>query len=119
MLSVTRTPTRLGNSFVVVQYDKTDGTFFFYSGGGADGSIMTFADVETKYPANVGLDEIVNIEAPFAKFHNMTPGDFIHFAGAVAVTNCPGAPSLSFSLGRPIGKSSSCFDYRHCLIKTL
>lgn len=79
----------------------------FYSGGGADGSIMTFADVETKYPANVGLDEIVNIEAPFAKFHNMTPGDFIHFAGAVAVTNCPGAPSLSFSLGRPIGKSQA------------
>lgn len=71
------------------------------SGNGADGSIMTFDTIETNFHPNIGLDEIVNIEKPFAKFHNMTPGDFIHFAGAIAVTNCPGAPTLSFLLGRP------------------
>lgn len=26
----------------------------------------------------------------------------IHFAGAVAVSNCPGAPRIPFSLGRPL-----------------
>lgn len=32
------------------------------SGGGADGSIMTFSDIETQYPANGGLDDIVMMQ---------------------------------------------------------
>lgn len=78
------------------------------SGNGADGSIMTFANIETTYHPNIGLDEIVAIEQPFQQKHNMTPGDFIHFAGALAVTNCPGAPTISFSIGRPVGESDVC-----------
>ncbi len=33
------------------------------SGGGADGSIMIFSDIETKYQANGGLDDIVMMQA--------------------------------------------------------
>ena len=64
---------------------------------------MAFANIETAYHANIGLDEIVAIEEPFAKKHNMTPGDFIHFAGAIGVSNCPGAPRLPVFIGRPNG----------------
>lgn len=32
---------------------------------------------------------------------NVTAGDLIQFAGAVAVSNCPGAPKLEFFAGRP------------------
>jgi hypothetical protein len=32
------------------------------SGGGADGSIMTFSDIETRYSANGGLDDIVKMQ---------------------------------------------------------
>ena len=35
---------------------------FRTSGGGADGSIMTFSDIETQYPANGGLDDIVKMQ---------------------------------------------------------
>ena len=31
----------------------------------------------------------------------MTPGDFIQFAGAVGLSNCPGAPRLEYLMGRP------------------
>ncbi|KAI0705199.1 melanin-decolorizing enzyme [Cytidiella melzeri] len=71
------------------------------SGGGADGSIMTFASIETNFHANNGVDEIINEQLPFVTKHNMTTGDFIQFAGAVGVSNCPGAPQLDFFLGRP------------------
>ncbi|KAH8107936.1 manganese peroxidase 1 precursor [Cristinia sonorae] len=70
--------------------------------GGADGSIITFADVETVFPANDGIDEIVEIQKSFLARHNITPGDFIQFAGAVGLSNCPGAPQLPFFLGRPL-----------------
>ena len=75
----------------------------YHSGGGADGSIMVFADTETKYHANVGLDEVVAIMKPFQKHSNLTAADFIQFAGAVGITNCPGAPRLEFLLGRKDG----------------
>ena len=72
-----------------------------YSGGGADGSIMVFEDIETNFHANNGVDEIVDEQKPFVAKHNITPGDFIQFAGAVGVSNCPGAPQLGFLMGRP------------------
>ncbi|KAJ8473553.1 hypothetical protein ONZ45_g16254 [Pleurotus djamor] len=70
-------------------------------GGGADGSIIKFADIETKYHANGGIDEIVNAQIPFIAKHNISAGDFIQLAGAVGVSNCPGSPKMSFFLGRP------------------
>ncbi|KAK0488428.1 manganese peroxidase 1 precursor [Armillaria novae-zelandiae] len=70
-------------------------------GGGADGSIVTFSDIETAFHANNGIDGIVEVQRPFITAHNMTAGDFIQLAGAVGVSNCPGAPQLDFLLGRP------------------
>ncbi|KAJ8518043.1 hypothetical protein ONZ45_g4823 [Pleurotus djamor] len=71
-------------------------------GGGADGSIVTFDNIETAFHANAGIDEIVEAQKPFiAKHSTISPGDFIQFAGAVGVSNCPGAPRIKFFLGRP------------------
>ncbi|KAI0081249.1 melanin-decolorizing enzyme [Panus rudis PR-1116 ss-1] len=72
-----------------------------YAGGGADGSIIIFDDIETKFHANNGVDEIIGEQKPIIARHNITVGDFIQFAGAVGVSNCPGAPRLDFFLGRP------------------
>ncbi|KAI0298624.1 manganese peroxidase 3 [Russula brevipes] len=60
-------------------------------GGGADGSIIKYADIETKYPANGGT--MIS--------HNISEGDFIQFAAAVGLTNCPGAPRIGYQYGRP------------------
>ncbi|KAJ6528227.1 heme peroxidase [Mycena vulgaris] len=70
------------------------------SGGGADGSIMSHSDVETLFPANNGIDDIVDVQRPFAIAHKVSFGDFIQFAGAVGVSNCAGAPRLEFMAGR-------------------
>ncbi|KAK0473003.1 manganese peroxidase 1 [Armillaria novae-zelandiae] len=70
-------------------------------GGGADGSIITFSEIETAFHANDGIDEIVETQKPFIARHNITAGDFIQLAGAVGLTNCPGAPRLTFLFGRP------------------
>ncbi|KAF8483005.1 manganese peroxidase 1 [Russula ochroleuca] len=72
-------------------------------GGGADGSIMIFEDIEMQYPANGGVDDIVRAQAQFlSQFGGViSPGDFIQLAGAVGISNCPGAPRLQFLLGRP------------------
>ncbi|KAJ7236595.1 manganese peroxidase 3 [Mycena haematopus] len=77
------------------------------TGGGADGSIITFDDPETTFPANNGIDDIIDAQVPLIARHNITPGDFIQFAGAVGVSNCPGAPRLEFLLGRPVAKAPS------------
>lgn len=47
------------------------------SGGGADGSILIFRDIETLYPANGGIDDIVEAEAQFiSQFGGIiSPGD--------------------------------------------
>ncbi|KAH9993976.1 manganese peroxidase precursor [Russula vinacea] len=70
---------------------------------GADGSIIIFEDIETQYPANGGVDDIVKAQAQFlSQFGGViSPGDFIQLAGAVGISNCPGAPRLQFLLGRP------------------
>ncbi|KAF7792283.1 hypothetical protein EIP86_003319 [Pleurotus ostreatoroseus] len=78
-----------------------------FGGGGADGSIIAFSDTELSYPENIGIDEIVNKQKPFVTAHNMTPGDFIQFAGAVGVSNCPGAPRLQYLHGRPAPTAAS------------
>ncbi|KAI9461299.1 manganese peroxidase 1 [Lactarius psammicola] len=74
-------------------------------GGGADGSISVFSNVELGFHANGGIDDIVAAQAPFVAKHNLSAGDFIQFAAAVGVANCPGAPRLKFLLGRPPPKA--------------
>ncbi|KAJ7486980.1 putative versatile peroxidase [Mycena latifolia] len=78
-------------------------------GGGADGSIFYFDPIETAFSANAGIDDIVDVQTPFINAHNatITAGDFIQFAGAVGVSNCPGAPRVPFLLGRPKAKAAS------------
>ncbi|KAG6898133.1 vacuolar protein sorting-associated protein 1 [Termitomyces sp. T32_za158] len=71
------------------------------SGGGADGSIIIFNDTEVNYHANKGINKIVNKQKPYIARHTLTPGDFVQFAGAVGLSNCPGSPQLKFFLGRP------------------
>ncbi|OBZ79394.1 Versatile peroxidase VPL2 [Grifola frondosa] len=71
-----------------------------FGGGGADGSIMAFAQIETAFHANIGVDEIVEEQRPFALKHQVSFGDFIQFAGAVGVSNCAGGPRLQFLAGR-------------------
>ena len=43
--------------------------------GAADGSIMAHSDVELAFPANDGLDDIVETSRPFAIKHNVSFGD--------------------------------------------
>ncbi|KAJ7100803.1 putative versatile peroxidase [Mycena belliarum] len=78
-------------------------------GGGADGSIFYFDKVETAFGANAGIDDIVDAQTPFINKYNttITAGDFIQFAGAVGVGNCPGAPRVPFFLNRPAAKAAS------------
>ncbi|KAJ6578484.1 manganese peroxidase isozyme precursor [Mycena capillaripes] len=71
-----------------------------FGGLGADGSIMAHSDIETVFPANNGIDDIVDAQRPFALAHKVSFGDFIQFAGAVGVSNCAGAPRLEFLAGR-------------------
>ncbi|KAG9219696.1 hypothetical protein CCMSSC00406_0005982 [Pleurotus cornucopiae] len=76
-------------------------------GGGADGSVLTFSDPEVNFPANLGIDEIVEAQKPFLARHNISAGDLVQFAGALGVSNCPGAPRIPFFLGRPPAKAAS------------
>ncbi|KAH9934475.1 heme peroxidase [Epithele typhae] len=77
------------------------------NGGGCDGSIMAFTEIETGFNASIGLDEIANEQRPFALKHNVSFGDFIQFAGAVGVSNCGGGPRLQFLAGRSNHSSAS------------
>lgn len=76
-----------------------NGTF---TGNGADGSIMIYNDTELTNPANNGVSDAIDNLKPLLGQFNVTPGDLIQFAGAVAVSNCPGAPRLEFLAGRPL-----------------
>lgn len=60
------------------------------SGGGADGSMLLFPTVEPGFHANAGIDDSVNNLIPFlAKYPDISAGDLVQFAGAVALSNCP------------------------------
>ncbi|KAF8583231.1 class II peroxidase [Ramaria rubella] len=72
------------------------------AGGGADGSMLVFPNVEPNFAANNGISDSVDALLPFLAAHpQVTAGDPIQFAGAVGISNCPGAPRLEFLLGRP------------------
>ncbi|KAH9841598.1 heme peroxidase [Rhodofomes roseus] len=72
-----------------------------FGGGGADGSIIKFADTELADIGNTGLEDIVLALKDFADNHNVSYGDIIQFSGAVGLANCPGSPRLTFYAGRP------------------
>jgi manganese peroxidase len=64
--------------------------------------MIIFPNVEPNFFANAGISDSVGALTPFVANHSgITPGDMIQFAGAVAVSNCPGAPRLEFMAGRP------------------
>lgn len=63
--------------------------------------MLIFPDVEPNFSANNGISDSVDALLPFLASHNVTAGDLIQFAGAVGITNCPGAPRLEFKAGRP------------------
>lgn len=46
-------------------------------GTGADGSIMIFADIETNYAANNGIDDSVNDLKPFLTKYDVSAGKLI------------------------------------------
>ncbi|KAF8527344.1 manganese peroxidase isozyme 3 [Gautieria morchelliformis] len=72
------------------------------AGGGADGSMLIFPNVEPNFFANLGISDGVGDLLPFLQNHStITAGDLIQFAAAVGITNCPGAPQLEFLAGRP------------------
>ncbi|KAK7449333.1 fungal class II heme-containing peroxidase [Stygiomarasmius scandens] len=72
-------------------------------GGGADGSIITFNATELTFPANDGIDDVLDTLGPFFLKHSnvLSPGDFVQFAGALSLAACPGAPRVKFVMGRP------------------
>ncbi|KAI0808927.1 manganese peroxidase isozyme precursor [Irpex lacteus] len=81
-----------------ISYSTTkNGTFM---GGGADGSIVEHAEIETAYAENVGLDDMAFEQQALAKKYSIPYGDILHFTGAVGLSNCPGAPRLRFFAGR-------------------
>ena len=63
--------------------------------------MIIFDEIETNFAANAGIDDSVDALSPFLTRHDVTAGDLIQFAGAVGITNCPGAPRLEFLAGRP------------------
>nr|BAR45974.1 manganese peroxidase isozyme [Phlebiopsis crassa] len=71
------------------------------AGGGADGSMLIFPTVEPLLTANNGISDSVNNLLHFLPLHPVSAGDLVQFAGAVALSNCPGAPQLEFLAGRP------------------
>ncbi|KAF8522048.1 substrate-free manganese peroxidase [Gautieria morchelliformis] len=72
------------------------------AGGGADGSMLIFPNVEPNFVANAGISDSVAFLTPFLQRHNtISAGDLIQFGAAAAITNCPGAPQLEFLAGRP------------------
>ena len=72
------------------------------AGGGADGSMLIFPNVEPSFHANLGISDSVGLLAPFMGLHpEISAGDLIQFATAVGIGLCPGAPRLEFRLGRP------------------
>ena len=77
MLSGFHYPRVLLGALVYLFHFKQNLIILQFSGGGADGSIMIFGDIETQYPANGGIDDIVKSQAQFlSQFGGViTPGD--------------------------------------------
>ncbi|EJD51289.1 MnP-atypical, short manganese peroxidase [Auricularia subglabra TFB-10046 SS5] len=81
-------------------HDAAGWSDFSNKGGGADGSMIQFGDIELAFEANAGIDEIVDDLKPFALQHGISFGDVIHFGSSVALSLCPGAPLVQTFVGR-------------------
>lgn len=51
--------------------------------------------------ANSNVEDLVKSLTPLLQQFNVSAGDLVQFAGAVGLSNCPGAPKLQFLAGRP------------------
>ena len=69
--------------------------------------MIIFQDIEVNFTENAGIDDSVDALTPFLATHNVTAGDLIQFAGALALTQCPGAPQVDFLLGRKDGTQAA------------
>ncbi|KAJ7760849.1 manganese peroxidase [Mycena maculata] len=88
-------PTASGNSFISSVNAHED---FLV----VEAHMLLFPLVEPEFAANNGIDDSVNNLLPFlAKYPAISAGDLVQFAGAVGLSNCPGAPPLEFLAGRP------------------
>ena len=74
-----------------------------FPGGGADGSMLIFPDVEPNFGANNGISDSVELLNTniVPKHPDISAGDIIQFGTAIAVSLCPGGPKLEFFAGRP------------------
>jgi hypothetical protein len=79
-----------------IGFSNSDPSF----GTGADASIFIFGTTEIGYSANLGIADAFNLEVPFINKHNISAADFLHFAGAVSVSLCPGTAQQTFMFGR-------------------
>ncbi|KAJ6453706.1 manganese peroxidase 1 precursor [Mycena sanguinolenta] len=79
-----------------IGFSNSDSSF----GTGADGSIFIFGETELSFDANLGIADAFNLEVPFITKHNISVGDFIQFAAAVSLTECPGILRPTFMFGR-------------------
>ena len=63
--------------FILCIHVSISPQFKFNSGGGADGSIATFNATELTFPANLGIDDVLDDLGPFILKHanTVTPGD--------------------------------------------
>ncbi|KAF7305266.1 Peroxidase [Mycena chlorophos] len=58
------------------------------------------------YPANLGIADAFNLEAPFINAHpEISVADFIQFTAAVSLTKCPGVAQPTFMFGRVDAKA--------------
>jgi hypothetical protein len=84
-----------------IGFSNSDPSF----GTGADGSIFIFGTTEIGYANNLGIADAFNLEVPFINKHNISVADFLHFAGAVSISLCPGTAQQSFMFGRVDAKA--------------
>ncbi|PPQ86010.1 hypothetical protein CVT26_012539 [Gymnopilus dilepis] len=112
-----------GALMVRLAYSDAMGIDPMLSGGGADGSLVTFSAVELQDPANDGLDNIIDPVRTLVENHEIEAGDMSHsqisdtneslsvqFAAAIALANCPGAPRVKFMMGRPAATAPAPID---------
>ncbi|KAJ6555290.1 manganese peroxidase MnP4 splice variant, partial [Mycena sp. CBHHK59/15] len=53
-----------------------------------DGSVLLFPTIEVNFPANNGIDDMVNNLLPFLDRHTVSAGDLVQFAGLWRLYDC-------------------------------
>jgi cytochrome c peroxidase len=84
-----------------------------FPGGGADGSIISFASNEVNTVADDGSNPQLDLAGPvqlsqaIAERHGVGFADVIQFGAALGLTLCPGGPVVPFVTGRPNATAAS------------